>query len=285
MNNDDVYEEVKRITKPTFDKVLKEIDENLVLVGSETDDKPFFVYIQPHNYRGWYDFEKKNYDPETRVKKLKSRGMLEFKKINYGKEHYFKFEDYHIKVKRSQVEVLNKINKKRWFSIDPFRAKAQVETFMGKMEQVNKEIIRDFIEIVGGHSDFKLLKHTDECKITNSIIIDKIDPDLTYHTKTHKKVYSEPQVEVYNMVDAVQLIENSIFFKYSREIAEPLKAIIKGVSDLKVGAGKPPKNRLSPYDLINTLTKVDDVEKVLPYYLELEWDDRFMVCNHIKELI
>jgi hypothetical protein len=285
MNNDDVYEDVKRIMKPVFDKVLKEIDLNQVQVGSRTHDQPFFVFIQPHNYRGWYDFNKDNYKPRTHLKKLKRWGMVRHKQINYGKEDFFQFEDFNIKVKKHSIELLNKVNSKRWFSIDPFRAEEQVTGFMESMENLNQEILKGFISIVGGSSDYKLLKHIDETKITNSAIIDKIDPKLTYHTKTHKKVYSLPQIEVYNMVDAIRLIDNSIFFHHNQDIAQPLRVLAKGIMNLQPEPKEPIKIPLSYTEIIHKVNTKEDVPMILPDYLELDWDDRFKVVEHLKKVM
>jgi len=106
----DVETYISRIVDPIFNKVLKETPKNPMMVGSKVKEFSKYCLYQPHNYRLYFDFKKDKFKPET-VPNSAVKPLLPVEhKISNSKEHsYNNFLGCRITVKKTQVEIINKI--------------------------------------------------------------------------------------------------------------------------------------------------------------------------------
>lgn len=229
-----LLESIGKIVMPIFEQALQETSSNRVQLGTAAKEKYDFSIVRPHNYRRWFDFNIGTFTPPTRLSELKRRG-ISYKAINYGSEHFF--ENYmacNIKVKKQTIEIQNKIENDRAYAVDIYRSHEQMARIIQKKEYECIKVIKAFLAEFGGHTTFTLKKHKEEVKIENNAITDKLAQELTWHTDNHKKVYSKKLVELYDINKAIQLIDNSIFYRNVEEIAQPLKALLYEVQ--KIGS-------------------------------------------------
>ena len=190
---------IRRIVKPIFDKVLQEIDKNPMTVGNQGIKSPKYCLYNPHNFRRYYDFCKGNFHPDKpHLDHGRGTFPVEHKIINKNEHTFDHFHNCRITVKRSQVEIINKIQVKRYYKIQLENVdylKPQIGLIVAKKEKECIKVLKEFIKVYGGISKFKLLNWHSEDKIMGEDIIKKIPLKMKFHTDVVKKVYNEPNVE------------------------------------------------------------------------------------------
>lgn len=241
MSNDNkkITEEIGKIVKPIFNKVLKETGKTRILGGSEPPPKDLFTYLQPHNYRLYFDFNKEKMLGLPDPPKTKSSGVTTIKKINYGKNIQFSnYKGCRLVVLKTQILVNNKIEHKRWYAIDRYKAEEQIKEFIEKKLNESIQVLKDFIKEFGGSSEFQLKGFYEETKVSNDILVDKLPKRLTYHARQHKKVYKEKAIETFSLAKTVNLIENNLLLNHQEEIGDILKNLAYGVNGVENTARK-----------------------------------------------
>lgn len=290
----EILKRVGKIVMPIFEKALQETQSNQVRVGTTAKEKYDFSIIRPHNYRRWYDFNTSTFTPPTRIKNLKRRG-INYKSINHNSEHFFEnYMQCNIKVKKKTIEIQNKIENDRSYAIDIYRASEQVANIIQKKEYEIIKVLKTFIEEFGGTTTYNLLKHKEEIKIENNAITDKIAQPLTWHTQDHKKVYEKKLVELYDINKAIQLIDNSIFYKNAEQIAHPLKSLLYEVQKLGSKDSIPHPKELPSQDfnkpmnfeqLSKAINNIDDGIKYKNDILALPQEQNWELAKLLKQRI
>lgn len=199
------------------DDVPKEMNKNHVLGGRVGSDYSYAFY-NPHNARFYFNFNKWNFKPD----------MLRFKTIN-STELCIDYLDCRIVVKKFKIEITNKINTERRFTIW-----LESESENKAVEKANKiiedeviSVFKSFISEFGGSSDFSFTKHIPDNKILHDLIIDKLPKDMRFRNEVVKKEYNtEPSnVEFANPVYASNYFRNAGLRLFAPEIDSRLKAI------------------------------------------------------------
>lgn len=275
MNEDIINKEIKRITKPIFDKVLKETDKNQMLVGKSDKKEPKFIYLNLHNYRRWFDFKRATYRPPTNPQKRRDLG---YHTVNYGSEDiYDNFMGCSIRVKKKTIQITNKIEHKRWYAIDMYRGYESVSNLVWQKETECVGVIQAFIKQFKGVSGFSLINHKQETKVKFSPITERLSEGLTWHTDLHKKVYHDKVVEIYDLNQAIRLVDNSILYDNIPELVEPLRVLAKGMKQLM-----PP---LTLQELQQRITKTTDLRRYQEDLNNLSDDDMFEMMKHVKPML
>lgn len=248
-SKDDVEEYINRIVTPIFDRVLKEVPANRMSVREVGAEKKDFCFFCPHNYRLYITFQKINFkyvQPTSKGSvrgRCRSVGSVQTKlnlpyTIKNHTEMWFEdvIPDVTIVVKKTQVEIRNKINNKQNFSIPiTENARDHIKPIIEKKDAQCIAALRRFIELYGGKSDFKILKRFSENKTTGTNEIDAIDAKVRWHGEISKKVYNEKNVEFYDPSYASNHIENSAIQSKTPELREEIQAnreMIKDASKL-----------------------------------------------------
>lgn len=271
-----IKEYIERITTPVFNKVLKEIQSKPMRVGKDNNSQYQFCLIQPHNYRRYYDFSPKNINPTTLLKEPKSRVTYSLK--NHNSEHHIdNYCNCRIVIRKKTIEIINKIDHKRWYPIDMYRAEETIKRIIKQKELECVAVLKSLIKDIGGKTTFTLIKHREETKVKRNPITDKINTNLTWHTSDHKKVYYEKNVEIYDINKAIQLIDNSIFYDNTQEIAMPLKSLALAIQKLL------PKPLLTLEELKIKIQTKQDIYKYLKDIKELNQDEEFLLNKYIIE--
>ena len=275
MNEDSINKEIKRITKPIFDEVLKETDKNQMLVGKSDKKEPKFVFVNLHNYRRWFDFNRATYRPPTNPQKRRDLG---YHTVNYGSEDiYDNFMGCSIKVKKKTIQITNKIEHKRWYAIDMYRGYESVANLVWQKETECVGVIQAFIKQFKGVSGFSLINHKQETKVKFSPITERLSEGLTWHTDLHKKVYHDKVVEIYDLNHAIRLIDNSTIYDNIPELAEPLRVLANGMKQIL------PKLTLT--ELKERITRLQDVPRYRETLQQLDDPDKFEMMKHIKLML
>jgi hypothetical protein len=199
--------------------VPKETDKNHVLVGRVGLVNEYsYAFYNPHNARFYFNFYKWNFKPD----------MLRFKPIN-STELMLEFMDCRIVVKKFKIEITNKINTERRFTVW-----LESESNNKIVEKANKiledeviNVLKEFIKSFGGSSDFVCSKHIPDNKILHDLIIDSVPKDVRFRNDVAKKEYNtEPSnVEFSNPVYASNYFRNAGLRLFAPEIADRLKSI------------------------------------------------------------
>lgn len=185
-----VEEYVKQKVKPIFEKVANETPKNHMMVGSVGSDDYFF-FFQPHNLRHYVDYDKRSFDPTS------GGSVCRVKLLNNGREFFVKdFFNCNITVKKSQIQIKNNIDFKKWYRLD-LRNKGEdhINIHVSKVLE-SFSVLKEFIKVFGGKSDFKILNVSSEDKFRSESFIDSIPIKARFHTEVSKKVYNEPNVEM-----------------------------------------------------------------------------------------
>ena len=224
------YDEIGKIVRPIFNKVLQETTPNHTMVGNHgSNDKTPSLY-NPHNYRLYFAFKKDTYKP------LEGMVGVWFGKFkNYGKEFTSTGEGVRITVKKSQVEVINKLSDQHWYMINRFKAKEEVSALLNEINKKCIIALKKFIEVYGGESDYIILNNDNRAnlilntkcdnKVMRDKIIDSLPLNMTFETEIVKKVYKQPNVEFKEPVLAARYLENSALNEFSPEITQALKEL------------------------------------------------------------
>ena len=192
----DVNSYISRIVKPIFEKVAQEARKNHMMVGGMGDTTNKYCLYNPHNYRLYFDYNKKTFEPET-IPKSVVRGLLlvEHNQINKTEHIYKNFLGCAIRVKKNSIEVIN--TKKRWYRIPLHIDKIRpvLAQITQEKDRVCRLALKEFIRIYGGFSQFKVINRVSENKIQGEDIIDLLPIKQKWHNEVVKKVYNEKNVE------------------------------------------------------------------------------------------
>ena len=105
--NKSIKDYVNRITTPIFEKVLRESNDNPMMVGRVQNSKTIKWLWQPHNYRLYFNFNKKNFKVVT--PSLYKYPSFKYQLMNYGSEHHFNnFMNCRIIIRKNSSDVNNK---------------------------------------------------------------------------------------------------------------------------------------------------------------------------------
>ncbi|MCH8003919.1 MAG: hypothetical protein IH934_04795 [Nanoarchaeota archaeon] len=223
--DEDLRKYITSIVKPIFEKVAEEAPNNRMLVGSKPRKKKY-SYFNPHNYRRWFNFSRKTFNPEskftltkrnqqiwgfnqaeTHKSSCKTNPLVQgwFRIINKTEYFFDNFYDCSIRVKKKTIQINNKKENKRKHVIilgEVQERKKQVFAITNRKDQECKEVLKLFISIFGGSSDFKIINKASENKCEHEDMIDKIPLKMTFDTPIVKKRYNEPNVEFTDEVGA-----------------------------------------------------------------------------------
>jgi len=222
---------VDRLTTPIFNKVLQETKKNHSMV--DKNKKPLKKVVtpslyNPHNYRLYLKFTKEKFKPKEGMVKV-WLGKLK----NYGKEFTALGEGVRITVKKTQVEVINKLSEQQWFIINRTKAKKEEGELLSKIDKKCINSLKKFIKVYGGDCDMVILKREgrpyfnlfNKCdnKVKNEPFIDTLPSEMTFETDIVKKVYKhQGEVEFKTPMYAAQHLENSALNEFAPEIAKEI---------------------------------------------------------------
>jgi len=216
-------------------EVPQEAYSNRVSVGSAKKRGVKYCLYQPHNYRLYLDFNKEGFQPRpNQAKRLKkSLVELEYKTLNFGAEHFYRFENYSVRVKKNQLQVASYQDRQKWYRI-PVTTSAKQDIKLRITKRINRKALkfaRDFTLRYGGKSSLTILSQKSEDPIIREEFIDALPMKDAWHMPTHKKVYNEKKVEFYGSVFAGNYIESQALHSVAPEIEQSLIAMAKGLQE------------------------------------------------------
>lgn len=268
--NDDISLYVKGIVKPIFDKVPKETVKTHMMGGGVGVSLPSVALYSPHNYRLYFDFNRANFNPKQYIKPtLGGVGGVTVKGINNNNEWQINnFNGFNFRVKKEQIEVLNLKEHKKTYSIEiSEKAESQIIEIIRQKDKECIEVMKEFIKIFGGKSDFKILKRTSENKIWGTDTINALPLKERFHNKILKKVYNEQNIEFTDPVLAVNHLVNSSVAEVVPSICQTLEIVAYGINPLRTVKSliKCPADACRYKDLIQKLS--DKERQELEEYL------------------
>ncbi len=220
---------ISAICNPHWNKVLKETQSNHTMVDNLPKKTITPSLYNPHNYRLYFNFTKEKYKPKEGMVRVWSG---KFK--NYGKEFTVLGEGVRITIKKTQVEVINKLSEQQWFLINRTKAKEEEQDLLSKIDKKCISSLKKFIKVYGGSSDFVILKREGrpylnlftKCdnKVKNEPFIDALPSDMTFETEIVKKVYKHPgEVEFKTPMATAQYLENSALHDFAPELVNEIR--------------------------------------------------------------
>ena len=212
-----------------WDKALKETQSNHTMVVHKSKKTITPSLYNPHNYRLYLNFNKEKYKPKEGMV-----GVWSGKFKNYGKEFTVLGHGVRITIKKTQVEIINKLSEQQWFIINRAKAKKEESELLSKIDNKCINSLKKFIKTYGGKCDFVILKREGrpylnmftKCdnKIKNEPFIDTLPSEMTFETDIVKKVYKHlGEVEYKTPMYAAQHLENSALHDFSPEIVNEIK--------------------------------------------------------------
>jgi hypothetical protein len=222
---------VGRLVDKVLDEscILKETSKNRISVGGARSVSVKSLYWQPHHLRLYFDFNKVFFNA--------SKPMLEVgcRYVNGTELEFPDFLDHRIVIKKSQIELTNKVDHKKWYviTLDSTTRAQQFEVYLKKVEE-SLSVLRELIKRYGGVSQFKLLNFRCQDKIANEDVVNKLPLKSAFYGELMQKVYNESNIESKDEpMAAINYIENAALRSVTPIIAKRLDAI-----DLKlVGEG------------------------------------------------
>ena len=221
-------EKVKRLVTPIFNKAASEISKNHVLVGGVGSPNYEYAYYNPHNARFYFEYI--NTRPPTDPRLVEQ---------NKGSELCCKdFMGCRFVIKKTKIEVTNKINKERRFKIHGSADERYNQTVeaAATLEREAITALKEFVNVFGGETNFKCINSwIPDNKILHSKIIDSIPQEVTFRNDVVKKVYNTKpsNVEVSTPVQAANTFRNLALHDYSPIIAEELERLRKEIMKSK----------------------------------------------------
>ncbi len=210
---------------------------NHTMVGSNHKIDNITFLWQPHNYRLYFDFDKSNFNPKKpsnhTLQKYKSMvGIFNtaytYTSLNYDSEHlYENFIGCQIRVKKNQVEVINKWHNKQWRKITAENINQIDEIIdyqMDELKQQSVEALKSFIDLHKGSSKFEILNERCEHGIHGEEFLDKIPREMIIHDTHCQKLYKK-KVEMFKKAQVKTYISNRVIEKIAPEIAGEINKI------------------------------------------------------------
>ncbi len=241
-NDSTLKKYISSIVKPIFEKAAQETKPNHSMVEHKPKKTITPSLYNPHNYRLYLNFTKEKYKPKEGMV-----GVWYGKLKNYGKEFTALGEGVRITIKKTQVEIINKLSEQQWFLINRTNAKKEEGELLSKIDKKCISSLKKFIKVYGGSSDFVILKREGrpylnlftKCdnKVKNEPFIDTLPSEMTFETDEVKKVYHHPgEVEFKTPMESAQYLENSALNEFAPELVKILVMQFKSleVFDLKI---------------------------------------------------
>lgn len=249
---DIVNEFLEKVSKPPtkedIKRLLKETPSNHVLVGSGKSEKPIIYYIQPHDYRLYFNFNKDNFNPEkvnnhTLARVLKREKLspinndYKYNTANYNSEHHYKnFLWCNLKVRKHTIEITNHKLGMQWLEIKGTslnELSKKIDKVKDELDNQCIEALKTFIKIHGGSSDFKKLeKRRPEIGIHGEGYIDNIPEELIIRDTFFKKLYKK-KLEMYGLAETKTYISNRVIEEIAPEIAKEINKAHSSTNELK----------------------------------------------------
>ncbi len=262
---DDVLKKhIDKLVKPKFEKVAEEISKNPMRVVSGVKPPTKYCLYSPHNFRRYFDFSKTNFNPKNPGKSA----VVEYRILNKTEHSYNDFLECRIIIKKTQVEVINKKEAKRWFRIelgDIDNIKFQIKQIIIKKENECIDALKEFIKQYGGCSDFNILNRSSEDKIEDEDVVNLLPIKQRFHSPPVKKVYNEKNVEFSDPVFA----SNYLRTRAIEDIAPQISIELKGINIELQGELKPVLKALTEQITVhldvqrNTLKSQKETQKTM----------------------
>lgn len=241
-----IDEHIRTIVSKAVDesKVLQEINKNRISVGSGGFDSIQEVFWQPHHLRAYFDFDRTSFDASKPT--LKFGLKFGFRFVNSKEFEVSNFHGCRIVVKKSQIEITNKIEHKRFYVVrlDSTCRDFMIDVCARKVKEC-LAVLREFIKIFGGSSNFRLISFRSQDKISREESIDRIPVKMQFDSQLVQKVYNEPNVEFKDAASAVTYLENRALERVSPEIKERLDLINKRIDLFEEKVIKPWMEQIS----------------------------------------
>lgn len=235
-NKRDVYSEIDKIINPIFNKVLKETKQNHTMVGKVGSSLKSYCFYQPHNCRLYFDFSKLNFQT------IPNHTHYNLRVINKSEYQIYNFENYNLRIKKTQVELIYNPIEKKFFKIELGIDKdifQQVKNIWIEIIRQGITALEKFISVFGGNSEFNLLNARSEDKIVNEDMINLIPEKMTFYNDVVKKVYNEKNVEFSNPVQACNYLTNRSIEDITPSIVEAINGLGKQYNQMSEGVLKP----------------------------------------------
>jgi len=259
-----MYKHIKKLTKPIFDKALKETSKNHVSVGGVGSENYQYAYYNPHNARFYFNYINTEGSGRGRFDDMRI--------INKSEFCHDDFFGCRVVVKKNKIEITNKIDKERRFKISG-SADDRYKQTVDAVAVLEREVIatlKEFIKVYPVSSDCVCVKAwIPDNKILHDKIIDSIPQEITFRNDVVKKVYNTApsNVEVSSPVQASNTFRNLALYDYAPMIAEELESlrveIMKGVplvnplESVKLGISQFPDDIIASHDNITSLCDSD----------------------------
>jgi len=235
---DHVKKQVLPIFKEAYEKkhgkgsFLNEPQSNHRMVGSGDSNLEVVFLWQPHNHRLYFDFDKTTFNPKKptnhTLQKYKSMVPMfntayTYTALNYDSEHkYDNFINCQIRVKKNQVEVINKSHNKQWRKITAStvdEVDKRIDEVMDNLKEGSVKALKIFMELHGGFSNFRETRsHRCEHGIHGDDYLDKIPSELIINDTYVKKVYKH-KAEFLSTAAIKNYVSNRAVEKIYPEIA------------------------------------------------------------------
>lgn len=204
---------LQRKIRDIFSKAAQEVPKNHMMVGSGAKSIVKDSFLQMHNQRFYYDFERvKGYSaPPNEFTYPTPQGSVTATctQVNHNSED--RIENYHdcnIRVKKTQIEIIYKIPTMRHIEHSE-KGEQQVIAEIQTLNNKCKTVLSKFIDQFGGKTMYKLLNYKPiESKVSSDWLIEKLPHDMRFHTSICKKVYAEQNIEYFNPAHAATYFSN-----------------------------------------------------------------------------
>ena len=243
----------KRSDLPLFDGFMKKLEEtpmemsSTLTVGGSVDSKKIQPrWIVPHAHRLFFAFSKETFRcPEWPVPRGVGNGSLvlffpvekpEWK--NSNSELHIKFSHYEVKVKKTQIEILNLVEHKRPYSVEQNLShdgiKARVREVKREKQRQTLGFLRGLIGQYGGKSDCQILKELVDIKYFDDRMIPLTPLGQTWFKKDIKRAYpDEHNVEPLTWDAAENLVSNMTLRDYAPAIADEQRVMNERLSAIE----------------------------------------------------
>lgn len=261
-----MYQRVKKIVTPVFEEALKEISKNHVSVGGVGVKDYSYAYYNPHNARFYFKYLKNRPSTDPRLSGLRI--------INKSELCHDNFMGCRVVIKKSLIEVTNKVDKERRFKISGSAADRYSQT-VDAVAVLECEVIaalKEFVIVYGGDSDCVCVKMwIPDNKILHDKIVDSLPAELTFRNDVVKKVYVDvpSNVEVSSPVQAAHTFRNLALYDYAPMIASELESLRKDIMESKPLMSSLESVKLGvvcfPVDVLNSdiaISSLSEVDKV-----------------------
>jgi len=219
-------EYVERLTTPIFNKVLQEAGINPSLVARVQNSKQIKFLWQPHNYRIYFNFNKKNFKVVT--PSLYKYPAFSYQLTNHGSEHHFdNFMNCRIIIKKTMAEVINKSHNQQWRLITANsipQIDKRINEVVSKLNNQGINALKGIIRLCGGISDCKILKVRGEHGIHGIDYLDRIPEEMIIHDTIFKKQYRK-KPEFYEPVHIKNIVTNNAINDIAPDIADSINGL------------------------------------------------------------